>query len=167
MMNILGSLFFHNYYSIYSNYSNNNRKNCTFAENLQNILIKRMDTTRQQKISRLVQKELSEIFRRETAKTRGTLVTVSSVRVSPDLSVANVRLSIFPSENAQAIIDNINASERSIRHQLAQQVRYQLRRCPELKFHIDDSLDYIDHIDELLAKDKKSESSENTENSEN
>ena len=120
-----------------------------------------MDSTRQQKISRLVQKELSEIFRRETAKTRGTLVSVSSVRVSPDLSVANVRLSIFPSENAQAIMDNINQNERSIRHQLAQQTRYQLRRCPELKFHLDDSLDYIDHIDELLAKDKKSESPEN------
>ena len=116
-----------------------------------------MDTTRQQKISRLVQKELSEIFRRETAKTRGTLVSVSSVRVSPDLSIANVRLSIFPSENAPAIMESINASEKSIRYELAQQVRYQLRRCPELKFHIDDSLDYIDHIDELLAKDKPKE----------
>ena len=126
-----------------------------------------MDTTRQQKISRLVQKELSEIFRRETAKTRGTLVTVSSVRVSPDLSVANVRLSIFPSENATAIMDNITQNERGIRYQLAQQVRYQLRRCPELKFHIDDSLDYIDRIDELLNKDKHSEISENSENSEN
>ena len=120
-----------------------------------------MDSTRQQKISRLVQKELSEIFRRETAKTRGTLVSVSSVRVSPDLSVANVRLSIFPSENAQAIMDSISANEKSIRYELAQQVRYQLRRCPELKFHIDDSLDYIDHIDELLSKDKKSEDEEN------
>lgn len=125
-----------------------------------------MDTTRQQKISRLVQKELSEIFRRETAKTRGTLVTVSSVRVSPDLSVANVRLSIFPSENATAIMDNITQNERGIRYQLAQQVRYQLRRCPELKFHIDDSLDYIDRIDELLAGDKKSENSKNSESSE-
>lgn len=123
-----------------------------------------MDTTRQQKICRLVQKELSEIFRRETAKTRGTLVTVSSVRVSPDLSIANVRLSIFPSENAQAIMDNINQNERGIRHQLAQQVRYQLRRCPELKFHIDDSLDYIDHIDELLAKDKGEHKDDEKEN---
>ena len=87
--------------------------------------------------------------------------------MSPDLSVANVRLSIFPSENAQAIMDNINNNERAIRHQLAQQVRYQLRRCPELKFHIDDSLDYIDHIDELLAKDKPAEKSESSENSEN
>ena len=116
-----------------------------------------MDTTRQQKISRLVQKELSEIFRRETAKTRGTLVSVSSVRVSPDLSVANVRLSIFPSETAATIMENINASEKSIRYELAQKLRYQLRRCPELKFHLDDSLDYIDHIDELLSKDKPKE----------
>lgn len=123
-----------------------------------------MESTRLQKISRLVQKELSEIFRRETAKTRGTLVSVSSVRVSPDLSVANVRLSIFPSEKAQDIMDNITRNERGIRHELAQQVRYQLRRCPELKFHIDDSLDYIDHIDELLAKDKPKENSENSEN---
>ena len=119
------------------------------------------ESTRLQKISRLVQKELSEIFRRETAKTRGTLVSVSSVRVSPDLSVANVRLSIFPSENAQAIMDNITANEKGIRFQLAQQTRYQLRRCPELKFHIDDSLDYIDHIDELLSKDKPKENEEN------
>ena len=114
-----------------------------------------MDSKRIEKISRLVQKELSEIFRRETAKTRGTLVSVSSVRVSADLSVANVRLSIFPSENAAAIMESINANEKSIRYELAQQVRYQLRRCPELKFHIDDSLDYIDHIDELLGKDKE------------
>ena len=122
-----------------------------------------MDTTRQQKISRLVQKELSEIFRRETAKTRGTLVSVSSVRVSPDLSVANVHLSIFPSENAQSIMDNINASEKGIRYQLAQQTRYQLRRCPELKFHIDDSLDYIDHIDQLLAGDKEKNQEKDTD----
>ena len=114
-----------------------------------------MDSKRIEKISRLVQKELSEIFRRETAKTRGTLVSVSSVRVSADLSVANVRLSIFPSENAAAIMESINANEKSIRYELAQQVRYQLRHCPELKFHIDDSLDYIDHIDELLGKDKE------------
>ncbi len=123
-----------------------------------------MESTRLQKINRLVQKELSEIFRRETAKTHGTLVSVSSVRVSPDLSVANVRLSIFPSENAQTIIDNINQNEKGIRYQLAQQTRHQLRRCPELKFHIDDSLDYIEHIDELLSKDKPKENEANEEN---
>jgi len=113
-----------------------------------------MESTRLQKINRLVQKELSELFRQQTAKTHGTLVTVSSVRVSSDLSVANVRLSIFPSEHAADIMTNINASASTLRYNLSQRVRYQLRRCPELKFHLDDSLDYIDHIDELLAQDK-------------
>lgn len=114
-----------------------------------------MQSTRIEKIQRLIQKELSELFRAETAKTRGTLVSVSSVRVSPDLSIARVHLSIFPSEQAQAIMSNINASEKSIRYNLAQRVRYQLRRCPELAFYVDDSLDYIEHIDALLDADKK------------
>lgn len=109
-----------------------------------------MESTRQQKVTRLIQKELSEIFRRETAKLGGVLVSVSSVRISPDLSIAHVRLSIFPSDKGADIIANINASAKSIRYELAQQVRYQLRKCPELQFHIDDSLDYIEHIDALL-----------------
>lgn len=109
-----------------------------------------MDNTRQQKIARLIQKTLSEIFRCQTAKIRGTFVSVSSVRVSPDLSVAHVRLSIFPSERAAEILGNIRNSSRSIRHEFAAEVRYQLRHIPELIFHLDDSLDYLDHIDSLL-----------------
>ncbi|MBP5560306.1 MAG: 30S ribosome-binding factor RbfA [Muribaculaceae bacterium] len=111
-----------------------------------------METKRMQKIARLIQKELSEIFRVETAKMNGVLVSVSHVRVSPDLSVSRVHLSIFPSERAQEIIDNVNSNEKSIRYALAQRVRYQLRKTPELVFYVDDSLDYIDHIDELLSK---------------
>jgi len=111
-----------------------------------------MESTRIQKINRLVQKELSELFRTQTAKTHGTLVSVTHVRVSADLSIANVQLSIFPSENAQEILNHVNANESQLRYDLAQRVRYQLRRCPELKFHLDDSLDYIDHIDELLKQ---------------
>ncbi len=102
-----------------------------------------------------MQKELSEIFRAETAKMGGVLVSVSSVRVSPDLSIARVHLSIFPSERAQEILANVNASEKSIRYNLAGRVRYQLRKCPELTFYIDDSLDYIEHIDSLLHPDGK------------
>lgn len=111
-----------------------------------------METTRQAKIARLLQKELSEIFRQQTAKTQGTLVSVSVVRVSPDLSVARVYLSIFPSEKAPAMIESINASTKTIRYELAQKVRYQLRKTPELSFFIDDSLDYIDNIDSLLKE---------------
>lgn len=104
-----------------------------------------------------MQKELSEIFRLETAKMGGVLVSVSSVRVSPDLSVARVHLSIFPGDRAQELLANINASEKKIRYDLAQRVRYQLRKCPELTFFIDDSLDYIEHIDSLLHPEGKKE----------
>lgn len=111
-----------------------------------------METTRQAKIARLLQKELSEIFRLQTAKTHGVLVSVSTVRVSPDLSVAKVYLSVFPSEQAVAQIESINASAKTIRYELAQRVRFQLRKTPELTFYIDDSLDYIENIDNLLKK---------------
>lgn len=111
-----------------------------------------METTRQAKISRLLQKELSEIFRTQTAKTHGVIVTVSAVRVSPDLSIARGYLSIFPSDKGAEIIDNINESAKTIRYELAQKVRFQLRKVPELQFYIDDSLDYIDNIDRLLDK---------------
>lgn len=109
-----------------------------------------METTRQQKIARLLQKELSEIFRVQTAKMGGVLVSVSAVRVSPDLSIARAYLSIFPSEKGKEIIESINHNAKSVRYELAQRVRYQLRKTPELTFFIDDSLDYIEHIDSLL-----------------
>lgn len=109
-----------------------------------------MESTRQQKIARLIQKELSEIFRQQTAKMGNVLVSVSAVRVSPDLSIARVYLSIFPSEKADEILKNINASAKTVRYELAQRVRYQLRKTPELSFFVDDSLDYIEHIDSLL-----------------
>lgn len=111
-----------------------------------------METTRQAKIARLIQKDLSEIFRQQTAKTHGTLVSVSAVRISPDLSIARVYLSIFPPEKSQEILDGINAQSKTIRYELAQKVRFQLRKCPELSFYIDDSLDYIENIDRLLEK---------------
>ncbi len=109
-----------------------------------------MESTRQAKISRLLQKELSEIFRQQTAKTHGVIVSVSSVRVSPDLSIAKAYLSVFPSEKAPEMMQSIEASAKTIRYELAQRVRYQLRKTPELHFYLDDSLDYLDNIDKLL-----------------
>ena len=111
-----------------------------------------METTRQNKISRLLQKELSEIFRQEPSKTHGVLVSVSVVRVSPDLSVAKAYLSIFPSEKSAEILQSIQSSAKTIRYELASRVRYQLRKTPELMFFLDDSLDYIENIDALLQK---------------
>lgn len=111
-----------------------------------------METTRQNKISRLIQKELSEIFLLQTKATNGILVSVSAVRISPDLSVARVYLSVFPSNRNEEIVKNINANMKSIRYELGTRVRFQLRIIPELKFFVDDSLDYIEKIDSLLKE---------------
>jgi ribosome-binding factor A len=109
-----------------------------------------MEGTRLNKIERLLQRELSELFRKQTAMMRGTLVTVSAVRVSPDLSVAKAYLSIFPSEKRNELIQTIEKNKKTLRYDLAQVVRMQLRKIPELVFYLDDSLDYVDHIDNLL-----------------
>ncbi len=116
-----------------------------------------MESTRQAKIARLIQKELSEIFRQQTAKTHGVIVSVSQVRVSPDLSIARAYLSVFPSTKSAEMIENINRNAKTIRYELAQKVRFQLRKTPELSFHLDDSLDYIEKIDNLLKADSDKE----------
>lgn len=112
-----------------------------------------MESTRQAKIARLIQKELSDILRLQTAKTHGIIISVSAVRVSPDLSIAKAYLSVFPSAKSQEIIENLTANARTIRYELGQRVRFQLRKIPELAFYLDDSLDYIENIDNLLKKD--------------
>ncbi len=111
-----------------------------------------METTRQQKIARLLQKELSDMFQRQTQATHGLLVSVCTVRISPDLSVCRAYLSVFPSESAQEVVESINRHAREVRYELGTRVRHQLRIIPELRFFVDDSLDYIEHIDELLKK---------------
>ena len=109
-----------------------------------------METTRQNKIARLIQKELSDIFQRQTSQMRGVLVSVSACRISPDLSVCRVYLSVFPSDRAEELVGNINANQKQVRYDLGKRVGHQLRIIPELKFFVDDSLDYAEHIDELL-----------------
>jgi ribosome-binding factor A len=112
-----------------------------------------MDSTRQQKVSRLLQKEMAEMFQRElTHLFHGKMVTLTVVRISPDLSVARVYLSIFPPAARQETLDVINENTVSIRHRLGQRIRQQLRIVPELHFFIDDSIDYYENIDNLLKK---------------
>ena len=109
-----------------------------------------MESTRQSKIARLIQKELSEIFLLQAKSMNGVLVSVTAVRVSPDLSIARVYISVFPSERGDEIVKNLNDNMRSIRFELGNRLRHQLRIIPELKFFIDDSLDYLERIDALL-----------------
>ena len=111
-----------------------------------------MQETRQNKIARLLQKEWSIIFQRQTQQMHGVMVSVTRTKVSPDLSICTAYLSIFPSEKAEEIIKNVTANEKSIRYELGTKVRYQLRIIPELRFFVDDSLDYIERIDALLKE---------------
>lgn len=114
-----------------------------------------MESTRKNKIDRLIQKELSDIFQKFTKSCGGVLITVTSVSVSPDLSIARVRLSIFPNDKQEEMMQTIKKSAKSIRFDLSQRTRHQLRIIPDLTFYLDDSLDYLEKIDHLLGIDKK------------
>lgn len=111
-----------------------------------------MDNTRTSKVNRLLQKELSELFRLQTVAIPGVLITVTSVSISPDLGIAHVRLSIFPNDKAEGLLAAIKQNASTIRFDLGKRIKSQLRRIPELYFHIDDSLNYLERIDELLKQ---------------
>ncbi|KGN82428.1 30S ribosome-binding factor RbfA [Porphyromonas cangingivalis] len=122
-----------------------------------------MDSLRTTKISRLLQKELGELFRLETQKMRGMMISVTEVRVSPDLSIARVYLSIFPEDNSKAVIKAIQERAATVRFDLGKQVGSQLRKIPELIFHLDTSISYAERIDELLRQNPTSPVSEDEE----
>lgn len=99
-----------------------------------------------------MQKDLGDIFLRYAKRIGNLLISVSEVRVSPDLSIAHVYLSIFPSERAEAVLQQIQEDQRTIRFELGNLEHNQLRIIPELNFHIDTTLDKMEHIDQLLGK---------------
>ena len=110
-----------------------------------------MESTRQQKVSRLVQKELALFFQQQAhAFFEGTMITVTVVRVTPDLSLAKTYLSIFPPEKSEHVFSLIQSNHKKIRNELAQKIRHQVKSIPDLAFYIDDSLDYADRINKLL-----------------
>lgn len=113
-----------------------------------------METKRQQKISKLIQKELGEIFQREIKTQRNVMITVTKVNVTTDMSYARVYLSIFgPSHESKAsVVKEVNELNRYLRGLLGNRVGQQLRIIPELQFFEDDSLDYIENIDNLLRQ---------------
>lgn len=110
-------------------------------------------TTRQLKVARELQRDLAEIVRSKgMAVFSGAMVTVSEVRISPDLSIAKVYVSIFPSEKAQTVMGILEENKKVLRGELGHKVAKQLRIVPELDFYLDTTLDYAEHIDELLKK---------------
>jgi len=112
-----------------------------------------METTRQQKIAKQIQKDVAEIFQKEGASiVRGMLVTVTAVRVSPDFGYAKIYVSIFPFDRSAAAMQQIERNNWFIRRALGQRIRNQLKNVPEIQFFLDDSLEYIEHIDEALKR---------------
>jgi ribosome-binding factor A len=108
-------------------------------------------STRQNKVARLVQREMADILLKlNKSKYSGKLISVSIVRVTKDMGIARVYLSIFPSEFSQEIIEDIRLHAKQLRGDLGRKLGKSLRVIPELEFYIDDSLDYIDNIDKLL-----------------
>jgi len=110
-----------------------------------------MDEIRLNKVSRLIQKELSDIFQRDALTYyNGNLISVTTVRMSTDLALARVYLSIFAPTGKQNVFKAINDNKKNIRFQLGKKIRNQVKSIPELAFFVDDSLDYAKRIDELL-----------------
>jgi ribosome-binding factor A len=111
-----------------------------------------MDSRRQNKVGTLLQEELAQLFQRESKNLfNGAFITVTQVRVAPDLSVARVFLSIM-GKDKEKVMANVKEQNKEIRKRLAEIIRFQLRKTPELIFVIDDSLDYAEKINNLLKK---------------
>lgn len=110
------------------------------------------ESQRQKKIASVLQRDLVDVLQRAATQggMQGVLISVTKVKVTVDLSVAKVYLSIFPNNKAQALLEGIKSNTPLIRHELAQRTKNQLRRMPQLEFFIDDSLEYIDQIDKSL-----------------
>jgi ribosome-binding factor A len=112
-----------------------------------------MTTTRQQKVARLLQKELGEYFQKKgPGIIPGKMVTVTVVRISPDLGVAKAYLSIFPGTDGGGDLEQIRGNAGQVRSEMGKRLRNQLKHIPEFVFHLDDSLDYIDNIENLLKE---------------
>jgi ribosome-binding factor A len=111
-----------------------------------------MQSNREEKIARMLQKELGEIFLHYARKHQGVIISVSDVRVAPDMSMAKVYLSIFPTEKAKNIFSIIEIDAKTLRYDLGKKIRHQVRIVPDLIFFLDDSLNYLEKIDYLLKK---------------
>ncbi len=112
-----------------------------------------MESTRQQKVARLIQKELSQVFIKEGTWLYGRImVSITTVRISPDLSVAKIYLSIFGTTNKKNVLQTLDQHKPKIRYLLGQQLKNQLRIIPELIFYLDDSVDYAQKMEEVFKK---------------
>ncbi|MBN1115682.1 MAG: 30S ribosome-binding factor RbfA [Bacteroidales bacterium] len=110
-----------------------------------------MESSRQSKLAKQIQKDLSDIIIPMSKQlASGKMLTVTRVRMTPDLGQAKAYISVFPSDDSENIVSIFNTHAGQIRYELGQKLRHQVKKIPELKFFLDDSLDYLDNIDNLL-----------------
>jgi ribosome-binding factor A len=111
-----------------------------------------MESRRQQKFAKLIQKELSDVFMRDVPElVQGAFVTVTIVRISPDLSVAKIYLSVLASSDPSSVVKTMQESSKAVRFHLGNRIRNQVRIIPELVFYLDDSQEYAQKIDRLMS----------------
>lgn len=110
------------------------------------------ETNRQKKIGGVLQKDLADVIQQELRNAGKTniIISVSKVKVTTDLSIAKAYLSIFPSAQAKALIEELREIKHRLKHQVALKTKHQLRKMPDLDLFLDDSLDYIEEIDEAV-----------------
>ena len=114
---------------------------------------KNIESTRQLKVGKEIQKVMAEVIRSKgMAAFGGALVSVSGVKVSPDLSVAKIYVSIFPSDKSEPVMTSLQENNKALRGELGSKMGKQLRIVPEMNFYLDSSLDYVEHIEQLLKK---------------
>ena len=126
-----------------------------------------MENTRLNRIERLLQKELGDMFIHVSSTFKGTILSVSEVRISPDLSVAKAYISVFPQSQSEYVIETLKNSSRSIRYELGKRITNQVRVIPELIFKLDETLDKLETIDRLLAVDRDAVNAATENDSEN
>lgn len=114
-----------------------------------------METTRQQKIAKQIQRDIAEIFQKEGRDlVRGVLVTVTEVRVSPDFNYAKIYVSVFPFDKAPETIAALDKHNKFFRGELGRRIKDQLKNIPEIQFYLDDSLEYIEHLEQAMKEGK-------------
>jgi len=112
-----------------------------------------MESVRQQKVARLIQKEMADIFLKESRMLFGNVfISITTVRMSPDLSVAKLYLSIMLIEDKKSFLKQIQAQSKPLRKLLGDCIRKQVRIIPEIIFYLDDNVDYANHMDNVISK---------------
>jgi len=123
-----------------------------------------MESKRQQKFAGVIQEDLAAIFQKEGLNMMpNTLITITKVRVTPDLAIARVFLSFFNTNNAQLALNTIKSHSSELRYKLGARIKDQVRIIPQLEFFIDDTSEYVERMDKIFDKISKEERQPDTE----